>query len=186
MLSLGIVGCNDTCPCIPSGKEQYRFRCGLPWCTKPIESEPGRDGFGFFIFCRFEETYFRNGVVKRPESKPRKNSFSRTLLWIGRLCPVAQRWSPRFGSIHSIISRFLQMCRFIFWWEIKDLQRFAKIRQCTLMVWPEQLPYQEPDFVKPIVGSRQHDEDFQSAEDHAHHLYDQGSVVGHWPRQANG
>ena len=30
------------------------------------------DGFGLFVFFgRFEETHFRNGVVKRPESKPR-------------------------------------------------------------------------------------------------------------------
>ena len=30
------------------------------------------DGFGLFVFfSKFEETYFRNGVIKRPESKPR-------------------------------------------------------------------------------------------------------------------
>lgn len=30
------------------------------------------DGFGLFVyFKRFEDTHFRNGVVKRPESKPR-------------------------------------------------------------------------------------------------------------------
>ena len=30
------------------------------------------DGFGLFVFFeKFEDTYFRNGVVKRPESKPR-------------------------------------------------------------------------------------------------------------------
>jgi len=30
------------------------------------------DGFGLFVFFdKFEETYFRNGVIKRPESKPR-------------------------------------------------------------------------------------------------------------------
>ncbi|MBR3867123.1 MAG: hypothetical protein IKM54_04955, partial [Butyricicoccus sp.] len=29
------------------------------------------DGFGFFVFFeRFEETHFRNGVIKRPGSKP--------------------------------------------------------------------------------------------------------------------
>ena len=30
------------------------------------------DGFGLFVFVgKFEDTHFRNGVVKRPESKPR-------------------------------------------------------------------------------------------------------------------
>jgi len=37
---------------------------------------PVGDGFGLFVFFgRFEETHFRNGVIKRPESKlrgPRK------------------------------------------------------------------------------------------------------------------
>ena len=33
---------------------------------------PVGDGFGLFVFFgKFEETYFRNGVIKRPESKPR-------------------------------------------------------------------------------------------------------------------
>ena len=30
------------------------------------------DGFGLFVsFEKFEDTHFRNGVLKRPESKPR-------------------------------------------------------------------------------------------------------------------
>ena len=30
------------------------------------------DGFGFFVFFeKFEDTHFQNGVIKRPESKPR-------------------------------------------------------------------------------------------------------------------
>ncbi len=30
------------------------------------------DGFGLFVyFEKFEDTHFRNGIVKRPESKPR-------------------------------------------------------------------------------------------------------------------
>ena len=33
---------------------------------------PVGDGFGLFVFFgKFEETHFRNGVIKRPESKPR-------------------------------------------------------------------------------------------------------------------
>jgi len=30
------------------------------------------DGFGFIVFfSKFEDTHFQNGVIKRPESKPR-------------------------------------------------------------------------------------------------------------------
>ena len=33
---------------------------------------PIGDGFGFIVFFdRIEDTHFRNGVIKRPESKPR-------------------------------------------------------------------------------------------------------------------
>ena len=35
-------------------------------------SSPVGDGFGLFVyFDRYENTYFPNGVIKRPESKPR-------------------------------------------------------------------------------------------------------------------
>ena len=54
------------------------------------------------------------------------------------------------------------------------------------MVCPEQHPSQRFYLMKPIVGSRQHDEDFQSAEDHTDHFHNQGSIVGHWPGQPNG
>ena len=38
----------------------------------PNQIFPVGDGFGLFVFFgRFEETHFRNGVIKRPESKPR-------------------------------------------------------------------------------------------------------------------
>ena len=38
----------------------------------PNQVFPVGDGFGLFVFFgRFEETHFRNGVIKRPESKPR-------------------------------------------------------------------------------------------------------------------
>ena len=43
----------------------------------PDKNNPNRifligDGFGLFVFFeKFEDTYFRNGVLKRPESKPR-------------------------------------------------------------------------------------------------------------------
>lgn len=38
----------------------------------PNQIFPVGDGFGLFVFFeKFEDTHFRNGVVKRPESKPR-------------------------------------------------------------------------------------------------------------------
>jgi len=38
----------------------------------PNQVFPVGDGFGLFVFFgKFEETHFRNGVIKRPESKPR-------------------------------------------------------------------------------------------------------------------
>ena len=51
------------------------------WVRVPLPA-PGKDnpnqvfvigdGFGLFVyFEKFEDTHFRNGVVKRPESKPR-------------------------------------------------------------------------------------------------------------------
>ena len=38
----------------------------------PNQFIPMGDGFGFCVFFeRFEDTHFRNGLIKRPESKPR-------------------------------------------------------------------------------------------------------------------
>ena len=38
----------------------------------PNQFFPVGDGFGLFVyFERYENTYFPNGVIKRPESKPR-------------------------------------------------------------------------------------------------------------------
>ena len=38
----------------------------------PNQIFPVGDGFGLFVyFDRYENTYFPNGVIKRPESKPR-------------------------------------------------------------------------------------------------------------------
>ena len=49
----------------------------LFWSVKPKQYNPNRffpvgDGFGLFVFFdRYETRYFPNGVIKRPESKPR-------------------------------------------------------------------------------------------------------------------
>ena len=49
-----------------------RVRLPAPNQYNPNQIFPVGDGFGLFVFFgKFEETYFRNGVVKRPESKPR-------------------------------------------------------------------------------------------------------------------
>ena len=48
----------------------------------PNQIFPAGDGFGLFVFFeRFEETHFRNGVVKRAESKPR-GSRKKKRIWI--------------------------------------------------------------------------------------------------------
>ena len=55
---------------------------GYPVHVRPLSSAPKQynpnqifpvgDGFGLFVcFEKFEDTHFRNGVVKRPTSKPR-------------------------------------------------------------------------------------------------------------------
>ena len=47
----------------PSAPNQYN----------PNPFFPVGDGFGLLLFFdRFEDTHFRNGIVKRPESKPRR------------------------------------------------------------------------------------------------------------------
>ena len=58
-----------------SGGDTVRVRPPLP---APNQYNPNHifligDGFGLFVFFeKFEDTHFRNGVVKRPESKPRE------------------------------------------------------------------------------------------------------------------
>ena len=49
-----------------------RVRSPAPNQYNPNLVFPVGDGFGLFVFFgRFEETHFRNGVIKRPESTPR-------------------------------------------------------------------------------------------------------------------
>ena len=49
-----------------------RVRSPAPNQYNPNQIFPAGDGFGFIVFFeKFEETHFRNGVIKRPESKPR-------------------------------------------------------------------------------------------------------------------
>ena len=49
-----------------------RVRSPAPKQYNPNQIFPAGDGFGLFVFFdKFEETHFRNGVIKRPESKPR-------------------------------------------------------------------------------------------------------------------
>ena len=53
-----------------------RVRSPAPNQYNPNQVFPVGDGFGFIVFfSKFEDTHFRNGVIKRPESKlrgPRK------------------------------------------------------------------------------------------------------------------
>ena len=49
-----------------------RVRLAAPNQYNPNQIFLIGDGFGLFVFFeKFEDTHFRNGVVKRPESKPR-------------------------------------------------------------------------------------------------------------------
>ncbi len=49
-----------------------RVRLAAPNQYNPNQVFPVGDGFGFIVFFDgFEKTHFRNGVIKRPESKPR-------------------------------------------------------------------------------------------------------------------
>ena len=51
---------------------QVRVLLPAPNQYNPNQIFPVGDGFGLFVFFgKFEETHFRNGVIKRPESKPR-------------------------------------------------------------------------------------------------------------------
>ena len=49
-----------------------RVRLPAPNQYNPNQIFPVGDGFGFVVFfSKFEDTHFRNGVIKQPESKPR-------------------------------------------------------------------------------------------------------------------
>ena len=51
---------------------QVQVLSPAPKQYNPNQIFPVGDGFGLFVyFDRYENTYFPNGVIKRPESKPR-------------------------------------------------------------------------------------------------------------------
>ncbi len=51
---------------------QVQVLLSAPNPYNPNQFFPVGNGFGLFIyFERYENTYFPNGVIKRPESKPR-------------------------------------------------------------------------------------------------------------------
>ena len=51
---------------------QVRFLSGAPKQHNPNQLFPIGNGFGLFVyFEEYESVYFRNGVLIRPESKPR-------------------------------------------------------------------------------------------------------------------
>ena len=61
-------------PDLGSGISDVQVRPLLPAPNQynPNQFFPVGDGFGLFVyFERYENTYFPNGVIKRPESKPR-------------------------------------------------------------------------------------------------------------------
>lgn len=61
-----LICCNTTATSL------YLFYQHMTNPDNPNQIFPVGDGFGLFVyFEKFEDTHFRNGVVKRPESKPR-------------------------------------------------------------------------------------------------------------------
>ena len=57
---------------IASDGVRVRVPPPAPNQNDPNQIFPVGDGFGLFIFFeKFEDTHFRNGVIKRPTSKPR-------------------------------------------------------------------------------------------------------------------
>ena len=64
------------------------------------------EGFGLFVyFERFEDTYFRNGEVKRPESRPRGPRKQN-----GQIC-LPQNNESQKGACHEIASCDATACR---------------------------------------------------------------------------
>ena len=78
-----VLYCKSTCRCdgmvdvvdsksTASDGVPVRVRSPAPDKDNPNQIFLVGDGFGLFVyFEKFEDTHFRNGVVKRPESKPR-------------------------------------------------------------------------------------------------------------------
>ena len=55
---------------VPDVKVQVLF--GAPKQYNPNQIFPVGDGFGLFVyFEKFEDTHFKNGIIKCPNSKPR-------------------------------------------------------------------------------------------------------------------
>ena len=51
---------------------QVQVLSSAPKQYNPNQIFPVGDGFGLFVyFEKFEDTHFKNGIIKRPNSKPR-------------------------------------------------------------------------------------------------------------------
>ncbi len=60
---------------------QVRPLLPAPKQYNPNQIFPVGDGFGLFVyFERFEDTHFKNGIIKRPNSKPRGPRKKKTIL----------------------------------------------------------------------------------------------------------
>ena len=62
---------------LDSGSSEGSFMQVRPLLPAPKQYNPNQifpvgDGFGLFVyFEKFEDTHFKNGIIKRPNSKPR-------------------------------------------------------------------------------------------------------------------
>ena len=56
----------------PDAGGKVQVLSGAPKQYNPNQIFPVGDGFGLFVyFEKFEDTHFKNGILKRPNSKPR-------------------------------------------------------------------------------------------------------------------
>ena len=74
LLFAGVMELADVTDSKSVGSDTVRVRPPPPAPKQynPNQIFPVGDGFGLFVyFEKFEDTHFKNGIIKRPDSKPR-------------------------------------------------------------------------------------------------------------------
>lgn len=92
-----------------SGPYESNFMQVQVLLPAPNENNPNLtpigDGFGlFFYFDRYENTYFPNGVIKLPESKPRGPEIRKSAIRkTGKAAPI-------IGELHCLLLCYSASC----------------------------------------------------------------------------